>query len=74
MIFQLSIMEKMDGFFSGMTHIVPRCAMHFHGHWNKVVPLMKLYLFIDLNNGIKFWSCICWSTSDTQNHRFFTLG
>ncbi len=71
---QSSIVKKIGTIPDETIHITHECTMHFHGHWNKVVPLMKLYLFIDLNNGIKFWSCICWSTSDTQNHRFFALG
>jgi hypothetical protein len=35
-------------------HITPRCTMHFHGHQNKMVPLMKPFILVDFNNGIEF--------------------
>jgi hypothetical protein len=34
-----------------------KCVVHFHGHWNKVVPLLKPFIFVDFNNGDKFCSC-----------------
>ncbi len=64
MISQSSIMEKMGTFLDETIHIMPRCTMHFHGHWNKVVPFMKPFIFVDLNNGTKFYNCICWLTND----------
>jgi hypothetical protein len=53
---QLSIMEKMGTLPDEMIHITPKCIMHLHGHQNKVVPLMKSFIFADLNNGVKFYS------------------
>jgi hypothetical protein len=64
----LSIVEKTGTFPDEMIHITPGCAMHFHGHWNKVVPFMKPSILVDLNNGIKFHSYTCWSTNDIWNH------
>jgi len=49
-------------------HIMPRCVMHFHGHRNKVVPLIKPSIVADLNNDDKFYNCVCWLTNDTQCH------
>jgi hypothetical protein len=68
MIFQLFIMEKMGTFPNETIHIMPRCVVHLHGHQNKMVPLMKPYIFVDLNNGVKFHSCTYWSTNDTRSH------
>jgi hypothetical protein len=62
-------MEKMNEFPNETIHITPRCAMHLHGHWNKVVPLMKPSILVDLNNGVKFCSYSCWSINDIRNHR-----
>ncbi len=49
-------------------HITLKCVVHLHGHWNKVMPLMKPFIFMDFNNGIKFYNYTCWSTNDTQSH------
>jgi hypothetical protein len=54
-----SIMEKMSTFPNEMIHIAFGCAMHLHGHRNKVVPLMKPSILADLNNGVKFCSWTC---------------
>jgi hypothetical protein len=51
---QLFIVEKTGTFLDEPIHIMPGCAMHLHGHWNKVVPFMKLFILVDLNNGVKY--------------------
>ncbi len=51
-----------------MIHIMPGCIVHLHGHWNKMVPLVKPSILGNLNNGIKFCNCICWSSNDTRSH------
>jgi len=50
MTFQSSIMEKKNTF----PDETPRCVVIFHGHQNKVVPLMKLSIVVNLSNGAKF--------------------
>jgi hypothetical protein len=32
--------------------------VHLHGHRNKVMPFMKLFILADLNNGVKFHNYI----------------
>jgi len=59
MISQLSIVEKMGTLFDETIYIMSECVVHLHGHQNKIVPLMKLSILIDLNNGAKFHNCIC---------------
>jgi hypothetical protein len=59
MTFRLSIVEKMSTLLDGTIHIAPGCAMHLHGHWNKMVPLMKPSILVDFNNSVKFHSCTC---------------
>jgi len=54
--FLSSIMEKMNTFFDEIIHIVHGCVVHFHGHQNKMVSLMKSSIFVDFNNGVKFCS------------------
>jgi hypothetical protein len=66
---QLSIMEKTNTFTNETIHITFKCVVHLHGHWNKVVPLMKPSILINLNNGVKFYNYIYWSTNDTRSHR-----
>jgi hypothetical protein len=61
-------MKKMGTFLNEMIHITPRCAMHLHGHRNKVVPLMKPSIFVDFNNGVKFHNYTYWSINDIWNH------
>ncbi len=55
----LSIMEKMHTFPNETIHNTPRWIVYLHGHRNKNVPLLKPSIFVDLNNDIKFCSCIC---------------
>jgi hypothetical protein len=62
-------MEKTSTFLDKMIHIMFGCVMHLHGHWNKVVPLMKPSIFGDISNGTKFCNYTCWSINDTQDHR-----
>jgi hypothetical protein len=50
----LSIMEKTSTFLNETIHITPRCTVHLHGHWNKLVSLMKPSIFANLNDDIKF--------------------
>jgi len=64
------LLEKMGTFLDKIIHIALGCAMHLHGHQNKVVPLMKPSILVDFNNGIKFRSCTYWSTNDTWSHHF----
>jgi hypothetical protein len=40
-------------------HIMPMCAMHLHGHLNKMVPLKKHFILVDLNDGTKFHNYTC---------------
>jgi hypothetical protein len=61
---QLHIVEKMCTLFDETIHIMPKCTMHLHGHQNKVMPLMKPSILVDLNNGTKFHGCTYWSTND----------
>jgi len=53
---QLSIVEKTGTLPNETIHITPEYTMHLHGHHNKVVPLMKPFIFADLNNGVKFYN------------------
>jgi hypothetical protein len=43
-------MENISTFPNEIIHITLGCVVHFHGHWNKMVPLMKPFIFVDLNN------------------------
>jgi hypothetical protein len=65
MTLQRSIVEKTNTFLDETTHITFECAMHLHGHRNKVAPLMKTAILVNLSNGTKFHNYICWSTNDT---------
>jgi hypothetical protein len=38
---------------------MPECTMHLHGHQNKMVPVMKPFILVDLNDGIKFRNYTC---------------
>ncbi len=60
-----SIVETTGTLFNEMIHITPECAMHLHGHWNKMVPFMRPFIFVDLNNGVKFCNYTYWLTNDT---------
>ncbi len=57
MISRSSIVEKTSTFSIETIHITPKCVVHFHGHWNKMVLLLKPSIFVDLNNGAKFCNC-----------------
>ncbi len=39
---RLSIVKKTSTFLDEKIHITLECVVHFHGHQNKMVPLMKL--------------------------------
>jgi hypothetical protein len=65
---RLSIMEKTSTFPNETIHITHRCIVHLHGHQNKVVPLMKPFIFMDINNGVKFRSYTYWSINDIRGH------
>jgi hypothetical protein len=65
---QSSIVEKVGTFLDEMIHITHECVMHLHGHQNKMVLFMKCFIFVDLNNGVKFRNYTCWSINDTQSH------
>jgi hypothetical protein len=58
MISRLSIVGKTSTFSNETIYITPKCIVHFHGHWNKMVLLLKPSIFVDINNGAKFCSCI----------------
>jgi hypothetical protein len=60
----MSIVEKMGTFRNETIHIMPKCAMHLHGHHNEMVPFMKPLIFTDLSNRVKFCSYISWLTND----------
>jgi hypothetical protein len=66
-------MEKTSTLFDETIHITLKCAVHFHGHRNKVVPFTKPSIFADFSNGTKFRNCTCWLTNDTWNHYFLRL-
>jgi hypothetical protein len=51
---QSSIVEKTNTFPNEMILIMFECAMHLHGHWNKMVSLMKPSIFTYPKNGAKF--------------------
>jgi len=51
---QLPIMEKTSTLFDETIHIMPECAMHLHGHQNKILPFMKPFIFVKFNNGVSF--------------------
>jgi hypothetical protein len=53
MTFRLSIVEKMNTFLDESIHIMPKCIVHLHGHQNKLVPLMKPSILVNISNGVK---------------------
>jgi hypothetical protein len=61
-------MENTSTLSKEIIHITFRCAMHLHGHRNKMVPLMKPFILTDLNNGVKLRNYICWSINNTHSH------
>jgi len=54
-----SIVEKTNTFPNETIYITPRCAMHVHAHWNKLMLFINLFIFVDFNNGVKFRNCTC---------------
>jgi hypothetical protein len=68
MIFWSSIMERTSTLPNETIHITPKCVVHLHDYQNKMVPFMKLSIFEDLNNDIKFHSYTYWSTNDIRSH------
>ncbi len=56
---QSPIMEKMSTFPYETIHIMPECVMPLHGHRNKVVPLMKPSILVDLSNVAQFHNYTC---------------
>ncbi len=63
-------MEKMGTFLDETIHIMPKCTLHLHSHWNKMVPFIKPFIFADFSNGAKFHNCTCWLINDTRSHYF----
>ncbi len=59
MTYRSSIVEKMGTLIDETIHIMPKCAVHFHGHQNKVVRLIKPFILVNLSNGVKFRNCTC---------------
>jgi hypothetical protein len=70
MSFRLSIMEKTSTLLDETIHTTLGCAVHLHGHQNKMVPFLKPSIFVDLNNGVKFCTCTCLLSNDIRNHCF----
>jgi hypothetical protein len=64
------IVEKMNTLLDEMIHIMLGCVVHLHGHHNKMVPFLKPFIFVDLDNGAKFRNYTYWSTNDIQKHHF----
>ncbi len=52
-------MEKMSTLPYETIHIMPECVMPLHGHRNKVVPLMKPFILVDLSNVAQFRNYTC---------------
>jgi hypothetical protein len=50
---QLSLVKKTSMFLDKMIHITHKCAIHLHGHLNKMVPLIKHFILMDLSNDAK---------------------
>jgi hypothetical protein len=63
-----SIVKKTSTLLDEAIHIMPKCALHLHGHQNKMVALLKPFIFAGFSNGIRFHSYTCWLTNDTRNH------
>ncbi len=53
---RLSIVEKMSTFLDETIHITFECVVHLHGHQNKMLSLMKPFIFVNLSNGAKLHS------------------
>jgi hypothetical protein len=65
---QLFTVKKITTLPDETTHITLGFVVHFHGHQNKVVPLMKPYVLVDRSNGAKFHKCTSWLIYDTRSH------
>jgi hypothetical protein len=63
--FWSSTMEKTNTLFVEMIHIMPECVVHLYDHQNKVMPLIKPSIFVDLNNGAKFHN---YTTNQLMTH------
>jgi hypothetical protein len=68
MTFWSSIVEKTGTFLDETINITLECTMHLHGHRNKVVPLMKPFILVDIKNGVKFCNHTYSLTNDIWNH------
>jgi hypothetical protein len=47
-------MAKTGTFPNEMIHIMPRCVVHLHGHYNKMVPFMKPFILAILAMVLSF--------------------
>jgi hypothetical protein len=61
---QSPIVKKTNTLHDETIHIMPKCTMCLHGHWNKLVPLMKPFILANFNNDTKFHNYTWWSTND----------
>jgi hypothetical protein len=52
-------MEETNTFLDETIHIMPEDVMRLQGHQNKVVPLVKSSIHVDLSNGTKFHNYTC---------------
>jgi hypothetical protein len=48
----------MSTLFDELIYFSFRCAVHFHDHQNKMMPLMKLSIFADLSKVLSFASTL----------------
>jgi hypothetical protein len=51
---QSSIMDKRGTLPNETIHITPKCIVHLHGHWNKMVYLMKPSVLAVLTMSLRF--------------------
>jgi hypothetical protein len=58
MTFQSPIVKKTNTLLNETIHITLECAMHLHGHRNKMMSFMKPSILTDLNNGACFISTL----------------
>jgi hypothetical protein len=56
---QSYIMERTSTLPNERIHITLMCVVHFHGHRNKMMPLMKLPVLVNLSSYAKFHNCTC---------------
>jgi hypothetical protein len=74
MISRSCILKMTSTFPNEMIHVMSGCVMHLHGHQNKMVHLLKPSIFVDLSSDVKFCSCTCWLTNNTQSHYLLCWG